>query len=83
MKSMNNNFKSKAIKTHETQDLFLKFSTRKVLTSLLRRPQRDGFLSTLTPLQATTKVNSVFHYESSHEDGNTNFPELNHKLGSL
>jgi hypothetical protein len=42
-----------------------------------------GFLSTLEPLQVTTKFNLALHYQSSHEEGNTNFSELNHKLGSL
>jgi hypothetical protein len=73
---MNNNFKSKAMKAHEIQDLFLNFSCTKVPISPLRSSQRVGVFSTLNPLQATTKVNSALHYESSHKEGYTNFPEL-------
>jgi hypothetical protein len=51
----------------------------KVPTSPLSSPQRAGFLSTLDPLQSTSKVNLTLHYESSNE-GNTNFLGLNHKL---
>jgi hypothetical protein len=79
---MNKNFKSKAIGTRKTQELFLMFSMTKVSMSPLRSPQRVRFLSTRDPLQANTKVNSALQCQSSHEEDNTIFLVLNHKLGS-
>jgi hypothetical protein len=53
---MNTNFKSKAMKAHETQYLLSKISTTKVPTSSLSSSQSVGLLSTLEPLQVTTEV---------------------------
>jgi hypothetical protein len=76
------NFESKAIWPHKIHDLFLKFCTTKMPTSPLRCPQRTGFLSILN-LSEWPPRSIQFTINNPHtEEGNANFPELNHNLGS-
>jgi hypothetical protein len=70
------NFESKAIWAHKTHDLFSKFSTTKMPTSLLRCPQRTG-LSEWPPRSI-----QFFTINPHTEKGNTNFLELNHNIDS-
>jgi hypothetical protein len=79
---MNMNFKSKVIWAQKTHDLFPKFSTTKMATSPLRCPQRIGFLSTLNISEWSLRSIRFFAINPHTEEGNTNFSELNHKLGS-
>jgi hypothetical protein len=76
------NFKSKVIWAHKTHDLFSKFSTTKIPTSPLRCPQRTGFFLTLTLSKWPLRSIRFFTINPHTEEGNINFPELNHKLGS-
>jgi hypothetical protein len=59
-----------------------KFSTTKMPTSPLRCPQRTGFLSTLDLFEWPPRSIWFFTINPHTKDGNTNFLELNHKLGS-
>jgi hypothetical protein len=77
------NFESKVIWAHKTQDWFLKFNTTKMPTSLLRCLQRTGFLSTLNLSERPPRSIRFFAINPHTEEGNINFPGLNHKLGSF
>jgi hypothetical protein len=62
--------------------LFPKFITTKMHTSLLRCPQRIGFLSTINLSEQPPRSIRFSTINPHTKEGNANFLRANHKLGS-